>query len=137
MTPFAPFDSASIPKAPRVPSDIDELQRKDIAERDTDQSPMIDEADEKTPAVPAESTLDMVLRRLGEVEAVTQDSKKMQQRIYDLLLKIDSDNKRARRRHAALARRVTTLEVTRHWVPALAWLATTLIALIALFRTYR
>ena len=144
ITPFAPFDSESIPKAPRIPSDIDQLQRRDIEARDTDKTPpedAVDDADadvyEKTPVRKTETTVEMVLRRLGEMEVAGRDSKKMQQRIYSLLLKIDSDNKVERRKRIALARRVTTLEATRQWLPALAWLVCMLTALAALLRTYR
>lgn len=129
VDPFA--DIPRIPRAPRTASDVGERATE---LRDTDH-------DEVTPPRAKEDTLDMVLKRLGELDAKVADSIVGSQRCYDLLLVIQSEHREHRRserkRRVALARRVTALELSRQWVPAVAWLVTTVLCLFALIRTYR
>lgn len=159
ITPYAPFDSRpkiaaaqptrapaepfeglpSIPRGPRMPTGFGELPHALGAPHDTDPAELQDAElgdDDKTPSDP-ESPYEMIIRKLNKVERAVQDSNKGHRRCYQLLLDLNDklDNEKAERKK--LAREVRDLKLANRWVPRLAWLVTTAIAVLALLRTYR
>lgn len=144
VTPFAPFDSrpkievAKPTRAPadpfegiprlRSPSNLGEVaDRIDRELRDTD-------TEDLTPAArPFEIRVEQRLKKLEELaekhsrelESIRSSSRDAAQHALDThdLVK-------------AMAERQRAFELERKWVPRLAWLFTTAIALLALYRTY-
>ena|GEM_PF-2127280 len=158
MTPYEGFGSSSkmaaakpepidhlaavarlFPRDPKTPPTVNEYERQ-RAERDTDRIEHFDTADQ-TPAqrpfeIRVEQRLDDVEKRLGQLEE--SDKKK----IADLAIIKKSSQDMAQltlETHElvkAIAKSQRDLEFERKWVPAAAWLVTTVIAVVALLRTF-
>ena len=146
VTPFTPFDSRPrlevaksvpvdpfeslprIPRAPRTPSGISGV--------DTEPAPPL--TSEEAEQTPAESPFSMrVMRRFDKLERAIEKvdghssiaaNAALEAVAAVRLLTVELDQ---------LKRRMTAYEVANQWVPRLAWVATTAIAVLALWRTYR
>jgi len=143
ITPFHKFDSSSkfaaaksvdplagvarlFPRDPKSPSEFERL-RQERAARDTEPTGLLGD-DDNTPAQrPFEIRVERELKELrGDVDAIKQTSREAAQHALDTYELVKAIDKRQR-----------AFELERRWVPAVAWLVTTAIALMALIRTYR
>lgn len=150
MTPLAEWDSRPklataksidplagvarlFPRDPRSPSEFERL-RQERASRDTEPSDLLGDEDNTPAARPFEIRVERELKDLrsdvsvvqADVAAIKATSREAAQHaieMHELVKRMD--------------KRQQAFELEHKWVPRLAWLATTLIALWALLRTYR
>lgn len=113
----------SIPRAPRVPSDMADVLRPDIAVRDTDRiEPAGDDA-EKTPAESPwtlkrlSGKMDRALAAAEKAAASSEDARLAARDAANNSVEMMSRLDEFARELKALARRVTSLEVSRQWAP--------------------
>jgi hypothetical protein len=128
LTVADPFDGVPLPSL-RRPSNMGEVAERIERElRDTD-------TEELTPAArPFEIRVEQRLEKLenlarkhgAELEAIKKSSQDTAQHALDTHALVKD-----------LVDRQRTLELETRWVPRLAWLVTTAIAVLALLRTYR
>ncbi len=153
MTPFEPFDSRPkiasaravdplagvarlFPRDPRTPLNVSEIERLRLerAGRDTEPSELFGDEDKTPAARPFEIRVERELKDLrsdvsalqADVSAIKQSSRETAQHTVDMYELVKAIN-----------RRQLAFELERRWVPAVAYLVTTAIALLALIRTYR
>ena len=138
VTPFAAFDSRPrlevadelprIPRSPRAPSNVGGV--------DTEPAPpLTTEAAELTPA---ESPFSIrVMRRFDKLEKVIEKVDGHSSIAANAALEAVAAVRLLTAELDALKRRMTAYEVASRWLPRLAWFATTAIAVLALWRTYR
>lgn len=128
--PIDPFAGLPrIPRSPRVPTDVGKRDTEPVSAAPTSH-------DELTPP-DGPFGIRQVLKKLGEFDVRFQKMEALCQRAADCSMETRQLVSAMTGQINAINRRVTILEAADRWVPAAAWLITTVIALWALLRTYR
>ena len=137
----------TLPHDPLVPHDMGEMLQCDAENRDTERVPsesgeneVSEKFDEETPP-DGPFAVRALLKEMKEFkESFTKDFAEMKghcQAAADNSLSTLATVQSLAKLYTALERRVTAIELADRWVPRLAWLITTVIALVALLRTFK
>lgn len=130
----APYETP-IPRAPRIPSDLAPATR-DTEPITGQPADMHDETDENTPP-DGPFAIRQVLKKLEKFDAGFNEMRGHCRVTADCSLETLSAVQSLTGKLAALEKRVRAIELADRWVPRLAWLFTTIIAVIALLRTFK
>ncbi len=136
-----------LPRDPRLPSDVNDLMRPDVEARDTvpaitesGEDEVSDKFDEETPPDGPFAVRTMIkeLRyfRAGfeEMKTHCRASAENSFATSEAVRALNLEMQEMKKEHNA---RIVRLELADRWVPRLAWLVTTAIAVIALLRTFK